>query len=96
MQIGAPLVAMRVLIRTWMGPLLESKCSFEPSSAAAAEEGYSPPTPTPAMPRAMVRYQSMLSVEPGAWKKRVERREPMITRPDVTSIPPLRENLSLV
>ena len=41
-QIVPPEVAMRVDTRTCMGPRFESKCSFEPSRAAAAEVGYSP------------------------------------------------------
>lgn len=95
MQMGAPDVAMRVDMRTWIGPRWVSKCSFEPSRAAAAEVGYSPPTPTPAMPRAMVRNQSILFA-PLTWKTRVARREPMMTRPEVTSMPPFRLNLSAV
>src|SRR3954469_12617735 len=83
---GEPVVAIRVEIRTWMGPRLESKWSAEPSSAAAAEVGYSPPTPTPAMPRAIARYQSMLE-EGWTWKARVERSEPRITRSVVRRMP---------
>jgi hypothetical protein len=79
-----PEVAISVEIRTWMGPRWVSKCSFEPSIAAAAEVGYSPPTPTPAVPRAMIMYQSM-ALGPWTWKKRVDIKLPTITRPEVTS-----------
>lgn len=93
MQVGEPVVAIIVEMKTWIGPRCPSKWSADPSRAAAAEVGYSPPTPTPAMPRAMVRNQSMLA-EGWTCNASVERREPIMTSAEVKSMPPLRENLS--
>jgi hypothetical protein len=57
---GPPDAAIKVEVQTWIGPRRVSKCSFDHSNAAAAEVGYSPPTSTPAIPRAIVRNQSIL------------------------------------
>lgn len=92
-QMGPPEVAINVEIKTWIGPRLLSKYSFDPSRAAAADVGYSPPTPTPAIPRAIIRNQSMFFAGE-TWKTRVESREPMTTKLDVISIPLFRENRS--
>lgn len=92
-QTGPPDVAINVEMRTWIGPRLLSKYSLDPSRAAAADVGYSPPTPTPVIPRAMIKNQSMFFAG-DTWKTSVESREPMTTKPDVISIPLFRENKS--
>jgi hypothetical protein len=71
---------------------LLSKYSLDPSRAAAAEVGYSPPTPTPAIPRAMIKNHNMF-LAGETWNTSVESREPMTTSPDVINIPPFLENM---
>ncbi|KAF4626486.1 hypothetical protein G7Y89_g11673 [Cudoniella acicularis] len=89
-QIGPPDVAINVLISTWIGPRWASKWWFEASRAAAAEVGYSPPTPTPEIPRAMERNQSMFE-EGETWKANVDMRVPMTTSKEVNTMPDFRE-----
>ena len=60
---------------------------------AAALGGYSPPTPKPAIPRAITKYQSILC-EGCTWSAKVDIKVPIATKDEVNSSPPFRENRS--
>lgn len=62
---------------------------------AAALGGYSPPTPKPAIPRAMTKYQSM-SCDGCTLRATVDINVPITTNEDVNSSPDRRENMSEV
>lgn len=67
--------------------------SSDSSIPAAALGGYSPPTPKPAIPRTITKYQSMLYVG-CTCSASVDIRVPIATSPEVNSSPARRENIS--
>jgi hypothetical protein len=92
-QTGPPEVAIRLRLIPGLVRVCSQNTRWILRALQLRMLGISSPTPRPAIPRAMMRNQSIFFAGE-TWKTRVESREPRTTRLDVISIPLFRENRS--